>query len=73
LHWRGRDKRSLFAFHFHNWGVTFQWFDGLRGTREHYVGTEKELADRPRNDERARTSKAKRLGWRDVLRKRSAA
>jgi sterol desaturase/sphingolipid hydroxylase (fatty acid hydroxylase superfamily) len=39
-----------------NWGVTFQWFDRLRGTRERYVGTPKELADRPRNDDRARAA-----------------
>ncbi len=36
-----------------NWGVTFQWYDKLRGTRERYVGTDKELADHPRNRERA--------------------
>lgn len=29
-----------------NWGVTFQWFDRLRGTREPYVGTPKEQATR---------------------------
>jgi len=36
-----------------NWGVTFQWFDKLQGTRERYVGTAKELADRPRHQQRA--------------------
>jgi sterol desaturase/sphingolipid hydroxylase (fatty acid hydroxylase superfamily) len=55
-----------------NWGVTFQWFDRLRGTRDHYAGTPKELADRPRNDERAHGAMAagrtspKRISWRDA-------
>lgn len=40
-----------------NWGVTFKWFDELSGTREPYVGTPKELADRARNQERARAAK----------------
>jgi sterol desaturase/sphingolipid hydroxylase (fatty acid hydroxylase superfamily) len=63
-----------------NWGVTFKWFDELKGTREPYVGTDKELADRKRNQERARAAKdgtairpAKKLGWRDVLRRKRAA
>lgn len=51
-----------------NWGVTFQWFDRLRGTRERYVGTVKELADRARNDARARAAVTapKRISWRDA-------
>jgi len=63
-----------------NWGVTFQWFDKLNGTREPYVGTEKELSDRRRNQERARAAKdgtaarpPKKLGWRDVFRRGRAA
>jgi hypothetical protein len=59
--------------------VTFQWFDVLTGTRVPYVGTEKELEDRPRNQTRARDAKdgtgprpPKKLRWRDVLRRRAA-
>jgi sterol desaturase/sphingolipid hydroxylase (fatty acid hydroxylase superfamily) len=62
-----------------NWGVTFQFFDRLTGTRVPYVGTDKERADRPRNQERARTAidgtaprPPKKLRWRDVLRRRAA-
>jgi sterol desaturase/sphingolipid hydroxylase (fatty acid hydroxylase superfamily) len=62
-----------------NWGVTFQWFDVLTGTREKFVGTDKELADRERTRDRAdaaidgRTAKPpRRARWRDVLRKRAA-
>lgn len=58
-----------------NWGVTFEWFDRLRGTRVPYVGTPKELADRARNQERAaaavegRSEKPpKRASWRGALR-----
>src|SRR6202012_4997644 len=54
-----------------NWGVTFQWFDELVGTRDAYVGSTKELADRPRNDERAReamASQTKRISWRAAWR-----
>jgi sterol desaturase/sphingolipid hydroxylase (fatty acid hydroxylase superfamily) len=57
-----------------NWGVTFQWFDKLAGTRVAYVGSEKELADRKRNAERAAAAMEgrapkppKRLRWRDVI------
>ncbi len=57
-----------------NWGVTFQWFDVLMGTRVPYVGTDKELADRPRNQERAaaaiegRAAKAPhRASWREAI------
>lgn len=49
-----------------NWGVTFQWFDRLRGTRERYVGTAKELADRDRTAARAAAAMAKRISWRDA-------
>ncbi len=65
-----------------NWGVTFQWFDKLKGTREPYVGTDKEAADYPRNRERAaaaiegRAAKPPhRASWRDAMRalKRRAA
>jgi len=51
-----------------NWGVTFQWFDRLRGTREPYVGTAKELADHARNAARARAAMTspKRISWRDA-------
>lgn len=54
-----------------NWGVTFQWFDRLVGTRENFVGTPKELADRPRSDDRARAamaSQTKRISWRGAWR-----
>jgi hypothetical protein len=57
-----------------NWGVTFQWFDKLAGTRVPYVGTDKELADRSRNHDRAAAAMEgraprppKRLRWRDVI------
>src|SRR5262245_61601929 len=36
-----------------NWGVTFGWFDVLAGTREKFIGTEKDREDRARNSERA--------------------
>jgi sterol desaturase/sphingolipid hydroxylase (fatty acid hydroxylase superfamily) len=62
-----------------NWGVTFQWFDKLAGTRVPYVDTPKELEDRPRNQTRARAAidgtgprPPKKLRWRDVLRRRAA-
>jgi sterol desaturase/sphingolipid hydroxylase (fatty acid hydroxylase superfamily) len=58
-----------------NWGVTFEWFDRLRGTRVPYVGTPKELADRKRNTERAaaaiegRAEKPPhRASWREAVR-----
>lgn len=41
-----------------NWCVTRPWFDILMGTREPFVGTEKELATRDRSRARA----AERLG-----------
>jgi sterol desaturase/sphingolipid hydroxylase (fatty acid hydroxylase superfamily) len=36
-----------------NFGIGFEWFDRLVGTRVPYVGTEKDAADRARNRERA--------------------
>jgi sterol desaturase/sphingolipid hydroxylase (fatty acid hydroxylase superfamily) len=54
-----------------NWGVTFEWFDKLRGTRVPYVGTPKELADRKRTRERATAAienrTAKRASWRGAV------
>jgi sterol desaturase/sphingolipid hydroxylase (fatty acid hydroxylase superfamily) len=41
-----------------NWGVTFQWFDRLAGTRVRYVGTPDELDDRPSAVARARKARA---------------
>ncbi|MBX3181631.1 MAG: hypothetical protein KIT72_12815 [Polyangiaceae bacterium] len=42
-----------------NWCVTRPWFDQLMGTREPYVGTEREAADRARAEaRRARRSAA---------------
>ena len=35
-----------------NWGVTHPWFDKIIGTREEYVGTERELARRGRDQEK---------------------
>ena len=35
-----------------NWGVRFDWADRLLGTREYYVGTEKEKKDILRRAER---------------------
>ena len=34
-----------------NWGVTWPWFDHVMGTREYYVGTEREKRDRARKAE----------------------
>ncbi|MGE5184106.1 MAG: hypothetical protein ACM31C_18680 [Acidobacteriota bacterium] len=58
-----------------NWGVTFQWYDKLRGTRVRFVGTDKERADHPRNRERAAaamegraTRPPQRASWRDAWR-----
>jgi sterol desaturase/sphingolipid hydroxylase (fatty acid hydroxylase superfamily) len=39
-----------------NWCVTFPWFDILMGTREPYVGTEREAADREKRERRAARS-----------------
>ncbi len=36
-----------------NWCVTFPWFDHVMGTREPYVGTEREAADRAKAERRA--------------------
>jgi sterol desaturase/sphingolipid hydroxylase (fatty acid hydroxylase superfamily) len=36
-----------------NWCVTLPLFDHLMGTREHYVGTEREARDRQRQTARA--------------------
>jgi sterol desaturase/sphingolipid hydroxylase (fatty acid hydroxylase superfamily) len=36
-----------------NWCVTFPWFDHVMGTREYYVGTERERADQERAARRA--------------------
>ncbi len=36
-----------------NWCVTRPWFDDLLGTREPYVGTEREAADQAKRDARA--------------------
>lgn len=36
-----------------NWCVTFPWWDILRGTREPYVGTDRERADREKRANRA--------------------
>ena len=43
-----------------NWGVVRPWMDIIMGTREPYLGTEKELSDRKRRAEReeARAAKA---------------
>lgn len=40
-----------------NWCVTRPWFDVIMGTREPYVGTERELADRARQRQRARSAR----------------
>jgi sterol desaturase/sphingolipid hydroxylase (fatty acid hydroxylase superfamily) len=57
-----------------NWGVTWEWFDALAGTRAAYLGTEKEAGDRPRNAARATAAAAgaearrrERKGLREVL------
>jgi len=43
-----------------NWCVTFPWFDHVMGTREPYVGTEREANDRARTAKRkARRAAAK--------------
>ncbi|MGE3767316.1 MAG: sterol desaturase family protein [Kofleriaceae bacterium] len=36
-----------------NWCVTHPWFDELMGTREPYVGTEREQRDRAKREQRA--------------------
>ena len=61
-------------------GFSTQWFDKLAQTRVRYAGTVKELADRTRNDERAKAAlegrsprPPRRLRWRDVIRRRRAA
>ncbi len=41
-----------------NWGVRRDWVDRLAGTREPYIGTEKELKDRRRREKRARPASA---------------
>jgi sterol desaturase/sphingolipid hydroxylase (fatty acid hydroxylase superfamily) len=56
-----------------NWGVTFEWFDRLRGTRVPYVGTPKEIADRKRTTERAAAAMegekpVRRASWRGAVR-----
>jgi sterol desaturase/sphingolipid hydroxylase (fatty acid hydroxylase superfamily) len=57
-----------------NWGVTFQWFDKLQGTRVPFAGTDKELADRAKTAERAHAAKTgtaarppRRASWRGAL------
>jgi sterol desaturase/sphingolipid hydroxylase (fatty acid hydroxylase superfamily) len=66
-----------------NFGIGFEWFDRLRGTRLPYIGTEKDRTDRERNRERARRAaegreergrnqKPFRVVWQE-LRRRSAA
>ncbi len=42
-----------------NWCVTRPWFDNLMGTREPYVGTEREARDRARNAARAEAATAR--------------
>jgi sterol desaturase/sphingolipid hydroxylase (fatty acid hydroxylase superfamily) len=37
-----------------NWGVVRPWMDNLMGTREPYVGTEREARDRKRRADRKR-------------------
>ena len=37
-----------------NWGVSHDWFDRILGTRERWVGTDGERAQREKRDERAR-------------------
>ena len=41
-----------------NWCVTFPWFDHVMGTREPYVGTERERADQAKAERRARARSA---------------
>ena len=36
-----------------NWCITSPFFDEMMGTREPYLGTEREAADRRRKEERA--------------------
>ncbi|MFT5430711.1 MAG: sterol desaturase/sphingolipid hydroxylase (fatty acid hydroxylase superfamily) [Myxococcota bacterium] len=43
-----------------NWGVTRPWFDQLMGTREPYVGTEREARDIQRAKHRKSRKKGKR-------------
>lgn len=42
-----------------NWCVTHPWFDELMGTREPYVGTEREAKDRARHVTRSAAAKAR--------------
>ena len=41
-----------------NWCVTFPWFDRVMGTREPYVGTEREASDRARAAKRGARDEA---------------
>ncbi len=43
-----------------NWGVSWQWFDAVMGTREPFVGTAKDAIDHPKNAARAEAAAAKR-------------
>lgn len=42
-----------------NWCVTRPWFDHIMGTREPYVGTERELRDNARREQRAANAAAR--------------
>jgi hypothetical protein len=41
-----------------NFGVVWSWFDQVAGTREIFVGTDKELAGHTKHATRAETAKA---------------
>ena len=45
-----------------NWCVTWPWFDHIMGTREPYVGTEREARDRKRRADRAARKAAAAAG-----------
>jgi hypothetical protein len=48
-----------------NWCVSFPWFDWIMGTREKYVGTEREARDVARSKERAARHIAQALAARE--------
>jgi sterol desaturase/sphingolipid hydroxylase (fatty acid hydroxylase superfamily) len=54
-----------------NWGVSTGWVDALIGTRDRYIGTAKDGADRARNADRADRAAAGRAARR-ALRRRLA-
>lgn len=56
-----------------NWCVTWPWFDWLLGTREPYLGTEREARDAARRKERAARRIAEVLAAREVAHEPSAA